>query len=1144
MNTIDIFPWDDNFSTGLPTIDEQHRKLVLLLNRLAGQLALDTCELSLDTLFDELAAYTVYHFETEEQIWHAFMGGDPHEIAHRDNHAAFVHYVQQTRSSLRTRPPMEVAEEALGFLTRWLASHILETDRSMAYVVQAIQAGLPIEAAKAQAAQRMSGATRTLIDIILSIYATLSSNTLRLLRELTEHRQARAALSEARDALEKSRALLQTIIDTVPLRVFWKDCDLRYLGCNPLFAQDAGKAAPAELIGQDDYALTWAPEADIYRADDRAVIASGQPKLGYEEPQTTPDGRQIYLRSSKVPLTGHAGEIIGVLGVYEDITDLRNAIDGLRESERKFHSLYTTMAEGVALHQLVLGADGQPRDYLILDVNPAFEAILGLTQKDVVGRLASDVYGQVPFLDAYAKVASGGKPLRFESHFEPMNKVFTISVFSPASGQFATIFKDITARTEAEKALRESEERLRLALSASNQGWFDLDLRSGRVSVSDNYAALIGYPTEEFETSLANWLASIHPQDTPALQARFAACLQSGGPECMEYRRRTHAGDWIWLESIGKIVQWDAAGRPLRMIGIHTDISARKKASEEQDRLNRALRLLSECNLALVRDDEEYPLLEHICRLMVESGGYVMAWIGYADNDPQKSVRPVARSGYEEGYLDNVRISWDSSIDIGRGPTGTAIRSGQTQINQDVESNPSLNPWRTAATQRGYRSSIALPLRYDSTVFGALTIYAAESNAFASDEVALLEELVANLGFGIRAQRTRAQREAAVAANRAKSSFIANMSHEIRTPLNAINGMVHLLRRDGVDMRQEERLTKIEDASRHLLEIINAVLDLSKIEADKLELADDPIDLHSLLHSAAAMVQERAHTKHLQLSINLSPNPAPPLRGDATRLQQALLNYLANAVKFTDTGSIRLSCRVDADGPDCARVRFEVQDTGIGIAPDTLARLFSAFEQADNSTTRQYGGTGLGLAITRKLADLMGGEAGAKSTPGQGSTFWFTARLRHDRQAPAETLVPADKDIGDILRQRYGQRRVLLVEDEPTNQEVARLFLEEVDLTVDVANDGLEAVAQASASPYDLILMDMQMPHLDGLDATRQIRQLPQHSRTPIVAMTANAFAEDRARCLEAGMNDFIPKPVDPELLFVTLLRNLGNSRR
>jgi hemerythrin-like metal-binding protein/PAS domain S-box-containing protein len=1018
MNTIDIFPWDDNFNTGLPTIDEQHRKLVHLLNRLAGQLALDADELELAPLFDELVAYTVYHFEAEEQIWNAFMGGDAHELAHRDNHAAFVRYVQRTRDSLHARPQTEVAEEALGFLTRWLASHILETDRAMAYTVRAIQDGMPLEAAKRHAAQEMSGATRTLIDIILSIYATLSSNTLRLLRELTEHRQAQIALSEAKDALEKSGRLLQTIIDTVPMRVFWKDRDLRYLGCNPVFARDAGKSTPADLIGKDDYALTWAPEADIYRADDRAVIESGVAKLGYEEPQTTPDGHQIYLRSSKVPLTGSDGDIIGVLGIYEDITD----------------------------------------------------------------------------------------------------------------------------RTEAQKALHESEERLRLALGVSNQGWFDLDLPSGRVDLSPNYASIIGHDCDDFETNLSNWFANIHPEDVETLRHKFAACLQGGGPERMEYRRRTRSGGWIWLESVGKIVQWDASGKPLRMIGIHTDISARKKAHEEQRRLNRALRLLSECNLALVRGDDESQLLNHICRLVVESGGYVMAWVGYADNDPQKSVHPVARSGYEEGYLDNVRISWNHDVDIGRGPTGSAIWSGQTQINQDVESNPGLSPWRTAATQRGYRSSIALPLRHDDSVFGALTIYAAEPQAFGKDEIALLEELASNLSFGIRAQRTRAQREAAIAANQAKSSFIANMSHEIRTPLNAINGMVHLLRRDGVDEQQESRLTKIEDASQHLLEIINTVLDLSKIEADKLELADDPIDLHALLQRAAAMVQERVHDKHLQLSITLSPDPAPPLRGDATRLQQALLNYLANAVKFTDAGHIRLSCEITADDGDSAWVRFTVQDTGIGIAPDALARLFSAFEQADNSTTRQYGGTGLGLAITRKLAELMHGEAGAESTPGEGSTFWFTARLKHAADTARAACPTTDlTDAESALRRRFAGSRVLLVEDESTNREVAKLFLEDVALAVDIAVDGLEAVSRARSRPYDVILMDMQMPHLDGLDASRQIRRLPGHAHTPIIAMTANAFAEDRQRCLAAGMDDFIAKPFDPGQLFATLLQTLAS---
>ena len=394
-----------------------------------------------------------------------------------------------------------------------------------------------------------------------------------------------------------------------------------------------------------------------------------------------------------------------------------------------------------------------------------------------------------------------------------------------------------------------------------------------------------------------------------------------------------------------------------------------------------------------------------------------------------------------------------------------------------------------------------------------------------------LEQLVEE-----RTQQLAAAKEAAEAASIVKSAFLANMSHEIRTPLNAITGMAHLIRRSGVTSVQAERLHKLEGASEHLLEVINAILDLSKIEAGKFDLAHAEVRPESLLANVASMLHERAQAKGIALVVETPVLPGP-LLGDATRLQQALLNYAGNAVKFTESGSVTLRAvveRIDADG---VLVRFEVTDTGIGIAPETLPKLFSVFEQADNTATRKYGGTGLGLAITRKLAQLMGGEVGITSTPGAGSRFWFTARLEKGEPGTGTPAVAQSEPAEQVLRRDYPGRRILLVEDDPFNREIALYFLEEIGQHVELAEDGVRAVELAAANGYDVILMDMQMPRMDGVEATRQIRRLFHCGRTPIVAMTANAFAEDRARCFQAGMNDFIAKPFDPETLYGTLLR-------
>ena len=510
-------------------------------------------------------------------------------------------------------------------------------------------------------------------------------------------------------------------------------------------------------------------------------------------------------------------------------------------------------------------------------------------------------------------------------------------------------------------------------------------------------------------------------------------------------------------------------------------------------------------------------------------------------------------------------------------------------------------------------------------------------------------------------------------ANRAKSAFLANMSHEIRTPMNAILGLTHLMRRDAVLPRQFEHLDKIGDAAQHLLGIINDILDFSKIESGKLALENADFDLDGLFRSIHVLIGDKAADKNLEVVTRIDPALPMMLCGDRMRLGQILLNFANNAVKFTEHGVVSLRARkVDGQRPEEIRIRFEISDTGIGIAPEQQSRLFQPFEQADLSTTRNFGGTGLGLAISRRLAELMGGRVGVTSAPDQGSTFWaeipfqparspaaqiqagrgIERRLRvlvvddldeardalvdmllmlqlqgasvsggqqaiqqvaaaaqrgqpfdlvlldwkmpgldgietarqiqalHLPRPPLMILVtaygrdePADQlhDAGirlslskpvtpstlhdAILESLSGEattqplpvsaldlgrlrgRRVLLAEDNPINQEVALELLREVGLAVDLAEDGLAAVELARKNTYDLILMDMQMPRLDGIAATIQIHRLPGASETPILAMTANAFAEDRQACLNAGMADHVAKPVDPEQLYSTMLR-------
>jgi PAS domain S-box-containing protein len=834
-----------------------------------------------------------------------------------------------------------------------------------------------------------------------------------------------------------------------------------------------------EIIGQNIVVL--APDDEAHSVN--AVIQRmkrGEPVLPFDGSGITKDGRRIEISCSASPVKDADGKLMGVAAILRDISERRRA----DEARALLAAVVEFSEEGIIAVSL---------DKTVLSWNRGAQAIYGFATEDILGKSVFDTIIPPERVEEYngffARVLAGETLVQFESerHHKNGRRVEVSLTYCPIKNPkgrvigVSAIVRDITQAKATQQALHEANENYRALIHNIPDVIWMIDSNDQIKFLSPNTEKVFGYSTAEcYARGVSILFDSIHPDEAEQVRRSFQLFFDDGAPFDMEFRIRRKDGEWRWVRNRA-IQTFEKSG--LRYAsGLVTDITQRKTAEESLRESEQRYRLLFERNLA---------------------GVFRCSQVGsFLDcNDAGAKI-----------------LGYDSREDLIGRPV------------MDVFFDPAE---KTAADQRMAQSETAsnqelLMRRKDGSPVWVMANTTMMNGATGTEiegtflDITLLKQAE---------EQMRLAKEAAESANRAKSEFLANMSHEIRTPMNGVIGMIDLALDTNLTHEQRDYLATVKSSAGALLEIINDILDFSKIEARKLELERVPFSVKDVVRATVKEFSVQARNKQLSLQCDFSSDLPELAIGDPGRLRQILMNLVGNALKFTNQGKIVVRVLRLQDNA----LQFSVSDTGIGISADKQKTIFEAFVQADTSSTRHYGGTGLGLAIVSQLVALMHGRIWLESKAGSGSTFYFTARFGLATAIPASDQIQPPEELPSPRPTK--KLNILIADDNLVNLRLARSLLAKQGHSSVAVGSGREAMAVLEQQNFDLILMDVQMPDMDGFETTKAIRAQERISQKhlPIVAMTAHAMIGDRERCLAAGMDSYVTKPVDAAKLFTAI---------